>query len=261
MFEEEFDKLSHGDQVQFRKVLSDLLYRCYVVRRIYDRGTKMNKISSDYLFIERHFDLLSDYLSFAGMELSKDDENGVCFLTSEDETNRIRIDGITTLIVYALRSYYEDKIKANPAVNEIYLDSIGLKVLLKDLGLTTVSRRISASTIASSLRTLSMYQIVVIAKGSFSEQSYAFYILPSIRYVISNAKLNALYAAIKSINEGGDNPSEDPSLLFSEQSSSGEEASAPTVEGTVDSADVQPAGQEESKPEDNADPQGGEENN
>lgn len=66
-----------------------------------------------------------------------------------------------------------------------------------------------------------MYQIVVIAKGSFSEQSYAFYILPSIRYVISNAKLNALYAAIKSINEGGDNPSEDPSLLFSEQSSSG----------------------------------------
>ena len=47
-----------------------------------------------------------------------------------------------------------------------------------------------------------MYQIVVPAKGSFGENAYAFFILPSIRYVISNAKLNALYSAIKEINEG-----------------------------------------------------------
>jgi hypothetical protein len=139
------------------------------------------------------------------MIVSKDDDNGVIFLTSEDETNRIRIDGVTTLVLYALRSYYEDKLKDNPAVNEIYLDSTGLKVLLKDLGLTTVNRRISALSLANSLRTLSMYSVITLAKGSLSEASFAFYILPSIRYVISNAKLNALYAAIQEINQEGAN--------------------------------------------------------
>jgi uncharacterized protein YneF (UPF0154 family) len=203
MFEEEFEKLTRGDQNQFRKVLSDLLYRCYIVRRSFDRASGMNKISADYLFIERHFDLISDYLSFAGMELSKDDDNGVVFLTSSDETNRIRIDGVTTLILFALRSYYEDKLKDNPAINEIYIDSTGLKVLLKDMGLTTVSRRISAVSLADSLRTLVMYNIISLAKGSLGEANYAFYILPSIRYVISNAKLNALYNAVKAINDEG----------------------------------------------------------
>jgi hypothetical protein len=207
MFQEEFDKLSKGDQAQFRSVLNNLLYDCYIVRRVYDRASNMNKISPDYLFIERHFDTFVDYLSYGGMEISKDDDAGVIFLTSEDETNRIRIDGITTLIIYALRSYYEGKIKDNPSVNEIYIDATQLKILLKDLGITSVTKRISSSAIASSLRTLALYNIVVIAQHSFSDLSYAFYILPSIRYIISNAKLNALYNAIAEI--GADNPKAD----------------------------------------------------
>lgn len=118
MFEEDFDKLSRGEQGQFRKVLSDLLYHCYIVRRVYDRATKMNKVSPDYLFIERHYDLIGDYLSYAGMQINKDDDAGVVFLSSDDESNRIRVDSVTTLVLYALRSYYEDKIKDAPYSEE-----------------------------------------------------------------------------------------------------------------------------------------------
>ncbi len=214
MFEEEFDKLSHGDQAQFKRVVNALLYKCYLVRRTYDRATKINKISPDYLFVERHFDLISDYVTYMDMDLVKDDDNGVCFLTSEDDLNKIRVDGITTLVVYALRSYYEDRLHDNPANNEVYIDSVSLKILMKDLGLTTVSRRISSVSIAASLRMLSMYNIICIAKGSFSEQTYAFYILPSIRYIISNAKLNALYNSINTINNV--DGTGDANSLFSE---------------------------------------------
>lgn len=210
MFEEDFDKLSRGEQGQFRKVLSDLLYHCYIVRRVYDRATKMNKVSPDYLFIERHYDLIGDYLSYAGMQINKDDDAGVVFLSSDDESNRIRVDSVTTLVLYALRSYYEDKIKDAPETNEIYCDAVSLKVLMKDLGLTAVSRRISALSLGAALRTLSMYNIVSIVRGSFSEPSYSFYILPSIRFVISNAKLNALYNAIKNVSDGGGDDSFPP---------------------------------------------------
>jgi len=215
MFEEDFEKLNHGDQSQFKRVVNYLLYRCYIVRRIYDRTMKMNKISADYLFVERNFDIISDYLSFIDMTLVKDDDNGVCFLTSGDDSNKIRVDGVTTLIIYALRSYYEDKIKDNPSINEIYIDSTTLKLLLKDLGLTTVSRRISAVSIASSLRMLSMYNIVTLAKGSLSESTYAIYILPSIRYVISNAKLNALYSSLN--QTGGEETEGNPDSLFKDE--------------------------------------------
>jgi hypothetical protein len=36
------------------------------------------------------------------------------FLSSDDESNRIRVDSVTTLVLYALRSYYEDKSKDAP---------------------------------------------------------------------------------------------------------------------------------------------------
>lgn len=196
MFSEDYEQLSHSDQLLFKRVVNNLLYRCYIVRRVYDRTIKMNKISPDFSFIERHFDMLSDYLSYMDMELVKDDDNGVCFLTSDDDSNKIRIDGATTLITYALRSYYEEKLKENPSSNDVYLDSTSLKLLLKDLGLSTPNRRFSVLTISSSLRFLNMYNIITLAKGSLSESTYAIYILPSIRYVISNAKLNSLYSYI-----------------------------------------------------------------
>ena len=52
-----------------------------------------------------------------------------------------------------------------------------------------------------------MYNIVCRAKNTFSDPSYSFYILPSIRYVISNAKLNALYDQINRM--GGEEEEDD----------------------------------------------------
>jgi len=193
IFDEEFEKLTRGEQNQFQDVVSTLLYRCYIVRRSYDKASMMNKISSQYLFIERHFDLISTYLAYSGINLNKDDDNGVIFTSSEFEANRIRLDGVTTLLIFALRRYYEDKVATNSQTNEVRIDSTSLKILLKELSLSTASRRISSATIQSSLRILASYNIIVSVKGSFNDSLYSFDILPTIRYVISNEKLNALY--------------------------------------------------------------------
>ncbi len=193
MFEEDYSKLSRGEQAQFQDVVSTLLYRCYLVRRTFDKTSSLGKINSSYLFVERHYDLISDYLDFAGISLNMDSDNGVIYTTSDLDTNKIRIDGVTTLVIYALRSYYEDKLGNNTSSNEVKMDASSLRGLLRDLALSTVSKRISNVTIQASLRTLSSYNIICLSKGSFNDSNYEFYILPSIRYVISNARLNALY--------------------------------------------------------------------
>lgn len=204
MFQEDYEKLTRGEQRQFEDAVNDLLYTCFIVRKSFDRATNVSKISPTYLFIERHYNLINDFVGFIGLDLVKDDQNGVIYLNSEEGRNRIRIDSVTTLLVYALRSYYEEKVSDNPSLTETYMDSTTLKMILRDKGLMKVNKRLSTSALASGLKTLASYNIIARAQHSFYDSSYSFYILPSIRYVISNSKMNALYDEVTKIAEGNE---------------------------------------------------------
>lgn len=201
MFQEDYEKLTRGEQRQFEDAVNDLLYTCFIVRKSFDRATNVSKISPTYLFIERHYNLINDFVGFIGLDLVKDDQNGVIYLNSEEGRNRIRIDNVTTLLVYALRSYYEEKVSDNPSLTETYMDSTTLKMILRDKGLMKVNKRLSTNALASGLKTLASYNIIARAQHSFYDSSYSFYILPSIRYVISNSKMNALYDEVTKIAE------------------------------------------------------------
>lgn len=204
MFQEDYEKLTRGEQRQFEDAVNDLLYTCFIVRKSFDRATNVSKISPTYLFIERHYNLINDFVGFIGLDLVKDDPNGVIYLNSEEGRNRIRIDSVTTLLVYALRSYYEEKVSDNPSLTETYMDSTTLKMILRDKGLMKVNKRLSTNALASGLKTLASYNIIARAQHSFYDSSYSFYILPSIRYVISNSKMNALYDEVTKIAEGNE---------------------------------------------------------
>lgn len=204
MFQEDYEKLTRGEQRQFEDAVNDLLYTCFIVRKSFDRATNVSKISPTYLFIERHYNLINDFVGFIGLDLVKDDKNGVIYLNSEEGRNRIRIDSVTTLLVYALRSYYEEKVSDNPSLTETYMDSTTLKMILRDKGLMKVNKRLSTNALASGLKTLASYNIIARAQHSFYDSSYSFYILPSIRYVISNSKMNALYDEVTKIAEGNE---------------------------------------------------------
>lgn len=201
MFQEDYEKLTRGEQRQFEDAVNDLLYTCFIVRKSFDRATNVSKISPTYLFIERHYNLINDFVGFIGLDLVKDDQNGVIYLNSEEGRNRIRIDSVTTLLVYALRSYYEEKVSDNPSLTETYMDSTTLKMILRDKGLMKVNKRLSTNALALGLKTLASYNIIARAQHSFYDSSYSFYILPSIRYVISNSKMNALYDEVTKIAE------------------------------------------------------------
>lgn len=84
------------------------------------------------------------------------------------------------------------------------MDSTTLKMILRDKGLMKVNKRLSTNALASGLKTLASYNIIARAHHSFYDSSYSFYILPSIRYVISNSKMNALYDEVTKIAEGNE---------------------------------------------------------
>ena len=201
MFQEEYEKLSHSDRTLFSETVNDLLYQCYIVRKSYDRKSKMFRMDPGYYFIERYFSLFEEYLSYMDMQLSKNDQDGVIFVTSGAERNHLRFDPTTTLVVYVLRSYYEGAIEKAPQETEVLMTSGAINSLVNELGLSTLSKRLSPTTIASALRVLDGFNIVTRANISYGDASYSFFIMPTIRYVISSEKLNALYTMLNAPEE------------------------------------------------------------
>lgn len=207
MFQEDYEKRSRSDKNLFSEVLNDLLYQCYICRKSYDRKSKIFRADPDYRFIERYYDTFEDYLSYRDRTLSKSDEDGVIFVTSSAERNHFRFDPTTTLIVFALRSYYENQLEKAPEETEVLRTSGVLSAYCNELGLSSVSKRLSSNTISSALRTLDGFNIVSKCTGSFSDPSYSFYIMPTIRYLLSSEKLNSLYSFLTKPQEAAAEPS------------------------------------------------------
>lgn len=192
-FQEDYEQLSTGEKNQFSETMNNLLFHCFIVRKKYDLVTGVEKTQYDYTFIERHFSLFEEYLDFIDMTLSKDDDNGVIFLRSGLDKNRERVDTATTFVVYTLRDFYEDSLSKKPNVLQVQMDSTQLRQRLSDLGLSTASKRLSLQTISGAMKTLASFNIIAKGRGSFNDNNYTFFILPSIKYIISTEKMNALY--------------------------------------------------------------------
>lgn len=195
-FIEEYEKLSTGEKNQFRETCNNLLYQCFITKLRYDRQTTTDKINNDYSFIERHYSLFEDFLTYMDIDINKDDTVGIIFCQSLANKNHLKLDSSTTLIVYALRSYYEKKLLETPNIQKVYLSSSSFKTYLRDIGLSTATKKITNQQLATSLRLLSNYNIVMRYEHNFYDNYFTFYILPPIKYVINSEKMNTLYNKI-----------------------------------------------------------------
>lgn len=171
----------------------------------------MFRADPGYMFIERYYSVFEEYLSYMDMTLSKNDEDGVIFVTSGAERNHFRMDPTTTLIVFALRSYYEGQVERAPEETEVLMTSGQLMTLVQELGLSNLSKRLSFSVIGSIMRTLDGFNVVSRATNSYGDPTYTFFIMPTIRYVLSSEKVNALYSYLA--NPEGEEENNDSSLF------------------------------------------------
>lgn len=206
-FQEDYDKLSTGEKSQFSETMNNLLYHCFIVRKRYDVTTGLEKIQYDYTFIEKHYSLFEEYLDFIDMVISKDDDSGVIFLRNALDKNRERVDTATTFVIYTLRDFYEDSLEKQPNVLQVAMDSTQLRQKLSDLGLSTASKRLSLQTISGAMKTLASFNIIARGRGSFNDNNYSFFILPSIKYIISTSKMNALYKFLAGSEEQNEDSS------------------------------------------------------
>ncbi len=207
MFETQFQNLASADQTEFARVVNVLLLKSFIVRDMFDSRERAMKINPDYRFLERFYELVAEYLKFSGWTLEKDVMNGVFALGNSYESNRLRIDRETSLLLFTLRLVYEnEKNQSNQTGESIYVTTPALLKMMLDYGITMGGKKLSGRLLGRGLRFLASHAIIAKVSGSYDEGNVSFYILPSIVFAVDNQKIVAMAEAIEQLKtlDGGE---------------------------------------------------------
>jgi len=191
MWVEKFDKLSNSEKEEFKRLLNFLLSKTFIIRDYFDSKDGMMKVNSEYRFIERHFELISEYLSFSGWEVRKDNQYGVIYIENIYEYNRVKLDRFTTLILYTVRLIFEEEREKIALRNEI-MTTTG-QIIHKMMSLGVLKRKPADREISESLRLLSNHNIIQKISGTWEDAETKILILPSIIFVVSNEKISRIH--------------------------------------------------------------------
>lgn len=199
MFDEQYELLRNSEKEEFAHVVNTLMLKSFILRDYYDRNAKMMRANKDYAFIDRNFDLVSDYLHYSGWIITKDSRRGVISISNEYEENRIRMDLITSIMVYGLRYVYENQRQEDSLSQEVFFTSSELVQTLMNMHLIRADKRPSFASLGSCYRFLEAHNIITRISGDFKERNLQFYINPSILYVIDNEMIAAIYEEIEQL--------------------------------------------------------------
>lgn len=199
MFVEKYNELTNAEKDNFKRVVSLILSKTFIVNRIYDKNKNTFTYNSDYRFISRNIELFSEYLNLAGFRLLKDSNYEVIYIESEFGYNKKRLDKNTTIFLYGLRLKYDEereKLKLNTETIVTVSDII--KTLI-DVGAYT--KKPSDVEIRNALSTLISFNIIQKIDGILEKPDTKIVIFPSILFVITNEKITALSQSINALEE------------------------------------------------------------
>ncbi|MCH3955462.1 MAG: DUF4194 domain-containing protein [Eubacterium sp.] len=195
IFQEEYEKMSSAEQKTFKEIVNELLAHTYLLSRDYNFDEDVSTVNQDYIFAERNFEMIQDYLHYAGFQLDKDTTYGVIALSSSFEGNLERFNKLTTLMTYALRLIYEEEREKLQLINEVFTTVGNLVNKLITLG--AIPKKPANVDMEKALRTLKKYNIIKKVDGAWSDARTRILILPSILFIVSNEQISNLSELIK----------------------------------------------------------------
>ena len=196
MWIEAYEKLTNSEKEEFKRLANILLSKTFIVRDYYDSKEEMMKISPEYRFIERNFELFLDYLSYSGWDLRKDNQYGVISIENVYEYNRLKLDRFNTFILYTIRLIYEEEREHISLRNEV-ITTTG-QIIHKMINLNLIKKKASDHDISDSLRLLSSHNLIQKISGPWENADTKILILPSVLFVVSNEKIGRIYELVES---------------------------------------------------------------
>ena len=199
MFIEKYNELTNAEKDNFKRVVSLILSKTFIVNRIYDKNKSTFTYNSDYRFISRNIELFSEYLNLGGFRLLKDSNYEVIYIENEFGYNKKRLDKNTTIFLYGLRlKFDEDRENLKLNTDTIVTVADVIKTLI-DVGAYT--KKPSDVEIRNALSNLISFNIIQKIDGILEKPDTKILILPSILFVVTNEKITALSQSISTLEE------------------------------------------------------------
>lgn len=199
MFDEQYEQLRGAEKEEFAHCVNTLMLKSFILRDYYDKSARMMRASKEYSFIDRNFDLVSDYLHYSGWVISKDSRRGVISIANEYQENHLRLDLITSLMIYVLRYVYETRRNEESLSQAIYFSSVEMVQTLMNLRLIPSGKRPAFNKLGASYRFLEQHNIIAKISGDFKEKNFQFYIMPTILFVIDNDMIRTIFEQIEKL--------------------------------------------------------------
>ena len=196
MFEQEYNNLYESEKEEFRRVVNYLLSKTFIIRDVYDKQAKKMITSSEYLFMEKYFDIFEEYLSIAGWKLYKEPIEGLYFIENIFGQNKAKFDSFTTYILLALMITYEESAPITTLGNSVITTTYDVISKMQILGLIT--KKPSKEQFRIAFRRLEQFNVILRLNTSQDVELWKIMIMPSIHHVIDYDKLRELCEYIPS---------------------------------------------------------------
>lgn len=195
MFETAFEKLTMTDQERFRRIVNMLLAQTFLLQTDTSSEDTLRRTDPDYLFAERNFSLLADYLAYAGFTLEKNDDYGVIALHSAFDFNRRRLDKFTTQLLFTLRLIYDEEREKLSLSKEIFTTTGDITHKMMTLGVLT--KKPANQQLYEALRTLAAFRLIAKTGGAWEDAETAIRILPSVLFVITGEQITSIAGMVQ----------------------------------------------------------------
>lgn len=196
MFEQDYNNLYESEKEEFRRVANYLLSKTFIIRDVYDKQAKKMITSSEFLFMEKYYDIFDSYLSISGWKLNKEPIEGIYYIENIYGQNKAKFDSFTTYILLALMITYEESAPITTLGNSVITTTYDVISKMQILGLIT--KKPSKEQFRIAFRRLEQLNIILRLNTSQDVELWKIMILPSIHHVINYDKLKELCEYIPS---------------------------------------------------------------
>ena len=191
MWNEKYDLLTNNEKERFTKIVNYILNKTFLLRETYEEKDRIGKISADYRFFERNFELFQNYLDIAGYSVLKDDAEGIISIINIYFTNLLRVDKFTTLFLLTLRQMYDEEKEKAPSSNAIFVR--GSDIIIKMIDNKLLTKKPTIKDMTDVLRLLIRHNVIAKFDGNIEDSNVILTIYPTILKVVSNEKITAIY--------------------------------------------------------------------
>lgn len=193
-----FSELSDKETDDFTRICNYLISCTFVMR---EDNKKI--ISRDYRFIERNFELFSDYLSLSGWNIYKDSQYGIIYVRNVQGYNKLALNKLATVMLITMRIIYEERRVQASNTNDVCITVSELfGKIVNDF--SVYPKKPPQKEIKDCFRIFEQHNILYKQDDSYENLECRFVVLPSILVAVSNEKCKSICDTLNADKEEAD---------------------------------------------------------